>query len=73
MTRTIQAAVPDASMGSGYSWLQDFAVYAAAANVGGDASIADLDAALASRFREAPAGHEFNASLSAGRFLTVQT
>jgi 2,4-dienoyl-CoA reductase-like NADH-dependent reductase (Old Yellow Enzyme family) len=35
LARTIQSAVPDVPvMGSGYSWLQDFAIHAAAANVG---------------------------------------
>jgi 2,4-dienoyl-CoA reductase-like NADH-dependent reductase (Old Yellow Enzyme family) len=34
ITRVIQAAVPDVPVvGSGYSWLQDFAIHAAAANV----------------------------------------
>jgi len=42
IARRIQAAVPDVPvMGSGYSWLQEFAVHAAAANVaGGDVAIA---------------------------------
>src|SRR3990172_242175 len=47
IARRIQAAVPDVPvMGSGYSWLQEFAVHAAAANVaGGDVAIAGFGGA----------------------------
>lgn len=50
IARTIQAAVPGvAVMGSGYSWLQDFAIHAAAANVSrGDVAIAGFGRATLS-------------------------
>ncbi|MGE3314034.1 MAG: NADH:flavin oxidoreductase [Planctomycetaceae bacterium] len=50
ISRAIQQAVPDVPvMGSGYSWLQDFAVHAAASNVArGDVAIAGFGRATLS-------------------------
>lgn len=51
LTREIQAAVPDVPViGSGYSWLQDFAMHAAAANIRqGHAAIVGLGRATLSQ------------------------